>query len=351
MILRENTIPVRVGHLIIGHSREVLIQSMTNTKTEDAVTTLKQINELSSAGVQLVRLAVQNKVALNSLNEIVINSPVPIVADIHFDHKLALGAIEAGVAKIRLNPGNISSRAKLKEIIEAAKKKDIAIRIGVNTGSVGETVDRFKKALFLMDEYLEYFEECKFSNIVVSLKSSNIRSTITLNENFAKNHKYPLHLGITEAGFGQEAIIKSSIGIGSLLAKGIGNTIRVSMTGDPVQEVFAAKSILKAVGLFDSGVNIISCPTCGRTDIDVEKLAKEISIATSDIKEKLTIAVMGCVVNGPGEAMDADYGISGGKESGVIFAKGKIVKKVPEGHLVEELLNIIKNTETISDSV
>lgn len=346
MINRENTIPVKVGSLTIGHSNEVFVQSMTNTKTADSKSTIAQINALSKAGAHLVRVAVPDKSALISLPEIIKQSTLPIVADIHFDYKLALGSIEAGVAKIRLNPGNISSQNKVKEILLAAKKKDVAVRIGVNTGSIGESTNKVKRAMQLMDEYLEFFESCRFTSTVVSLKSSDINTTISMNEQFAGKYKYPLHLGITESGFGQQAIIKSAIGIGALLVKGLGNTIRVSLTGDPVQEIQAADSILKAAGISNKGVTIISCPTCGRTDIDVEKLAREIVLKTSDITEKLTIAVMGCVVNGPGEAMEADYGISGGKDCGVIFAKGKIVKKVAEDQLVSSLLQLIKKSKT-----
>ena len=331
-----------IGPLTMGHSHDVLIQSMTNTKTTDYNATIYQINELAKAGAHLVRLAIPDKKSLEYLSEIVKQSTVPLVADIHFDHKLALGAIDAGIAKIRLNPGNIGSQDKVKEVLLAAKKKNIAIRIGVNTGSIGESQNKVDKAMQLMDEYLSFFESCQFQNTVVSLKSSDINTTITMNERFAMKYKYPLHLGITEAGFGQQAIVKSAIGIGAILLKGLGNTIRVSLTGDPVQEIHAASSILKALGINASGVNIISCPTCARTDINVEKLAREIELKTKDIKEKITIAVMGCVVNGPGEAMEADFGISGGKECGVIFAKGKIIKKVPEDQLVESLLDIIK---------
>ncbi len=345
MYYREDTIEVNVGNLIIGGSNQVLLQSMTNTKTSDAKATIEQVGLLAAAGAALVRVAVPDSQALQALPEIVSKSTVPIVADIHFDYKLALGAIEAGVAKLRINPGNIGSQERVKQIIALAKKKGTAIRVGVNMGSIGEAENKVKYALQVLDEYISFFKENKFHALVISLKASDVTTNLELNKKYAKNYKYPLHLGVTEAGFGTDAIVRSSVGIGSLLLKGLGNTVRVSVAGNPLQELPIAKAILQSVGLLENAVEIIACPTCGRTSLDTEKVAREVKEKTKDLGRKLKIAVMGCEVNGPGEAADADYGICGSKKQGIIFAKGKIVKKVPMENVVDELLKMVNGEE------
>jgi (E)-4-hydroxy-3-methylbut-2-enyl-diphosphate synthase len=343
MNTRNKTKTIHVGRVAIGGQTKVVIQSMTNTLTEDVTKTVQQIKDLSILGADLVRVAIPHQKALAALPEIVEKSAVPLVADIHFDYKLAIGAIEAGVAKLRINPGNIGSMEKVKMIINKANEHDVAIRIGVNTGSIGKGRDKVSRSLAAVREYIAFFEEQKFNNIIVSLKSSSVLDTVAMNEQFANEFRYPLHLGVTEAGSGSAAIIKSSIGIGSLLLKGIGDTIRVSVTGDPQVEIPVAKKMLQSIGLLSEGVDLISCPTCGRIDIDLPTLVEQIEIITSTIKEPLTIAVMGCVVNGPGEAEHADYAICGGKGVGLIYKKGKMIKKVPSAKLVAEFKSIIKD--------
>ncbi|MDD5457065.1 MAG: flavodoxin-dependent (E)-4-hydroxy-3-methylbut-2-enyl-diphosphate synthase [Candidatus Margulisbacteria bacterium] len=343
MFKRTQTIPVKVGSVVIGGSNHVVIQSMTNTCTSDKDKTLRQIKHLVQAGAEIVRLAVPDEKSLKSLPYLVKMSPVPLVADIHFDHRLALGAIDAGVAKIRINPGNIGSQDKVKEVIQTAKRFGTAIRIGANTGSIGKAADKITRSLQVLEEYIDFFKKNRFEALVISLKSSDVRGTVLMNERFARLHPYPLHIGITESGFGEEAIAKSAVGIGSLLLKGLGNTVRVSLTGDPLQEIPVAQYILRGAGLYEQGVEIISCPTCGRTEIDVEKLAREVRAKTRNIKRHLKIAVMGCIVNGPGEAQDVDLAICGGKKEGLIYRAGKIVAKVKQDKLVTELLKEIQN--------
>ena len=341
MFTREKTKTVMVGNVQIGGQSKVVVQSMTNTFTHDANSTLVQINSLFKAGAELVRIAVPDKLSLEHVPSIVSASPVPIIADIHFDHKLAIGAIEAGVAKIRINPGNMGGEDKLLEVIKKAKQYNVPIRIGVNHGSIGQSLDKIGLSLKVIEEYISFFESKGFGNLVISLKSSDIISTVKMNEIFSLKYDYPLHIGITEAGFGDAGLIKSSAGIGSLLIRGIGDTVRISLTGEPVKEIEAVRILLRSLGLLKEGVDIISCPTCGRTEIDLEKLVKEVYSKVKDIKEPLKVAVMGCVVNGPGEADDADYGICGTKDAGMIFAKGKKIKTVPFEELVPELLKLM----------
>lgn len=342
MFLRENTKVVKVADVQIGGQQKVVIQSMTNTFTHDIASTVAQIQRLHLAGAELVRIAVPDNRSLTAVPDIVKNSPIPIVADIHFDYKLAIGAIEAGVSKIRINPGNVGGKDKLLAIIQKAKEYSVPIRIGINHGSIGESEDKISLSLRVLEDYLSFFESKDFYQLVVSIKSSDIVSTIKMNEMFAEKYNYPLHIGITESGFGESGLIKSSAGIGAMLIKGIGDTVRLSLTGDPVKEVESVKILLRSLGLLREGVEIISCPTCGRTEIDLEKLAIEVGEKVKGIKKYFKIAVMGCVVNGPGEAIDADYGICGTKDAGIIFAKGKKIKTVPFSSLVDELLKVMK---------
>lgn len=339
---RDQTIRVKVGNVIIGGSDHVVIQSMTNTPTHDVNATLLQIKALQAAGAEIVRVAVPDKAALEALPAIVKKSPVPIVADIHFDSALALGAIEAGVAKVRINPGNIGSEAKVREIIRLAKKQATAIRIGINSGSIGGDHDQLvKTSLEVLRKYIEWFKSERFDQLVISMKSSNTLETIKMNKQIAKHYRYPLHIGVTESGVGDAAIVHSSIGIGHLLLKGIGNTIRVSLPGDPVKEIPVAREILQAVGLIREGVRLIACPSCGRTQINTEKFAKLVTEKLKDIQTPIKVAIMGCVVNGPGEAKGATYALCGGKKEGLIFAHGQQVRKVPNEDLVTALLEVI----------
>ncbi len=345
MFTREKTRAINVGGVQIGGQSNVIVQSMTNTHTYDKDATIQQIKELVDAGAELVRIAVPDAKSLAQVESIVAGSSVPLVADIHFDYKLAIGAMEAGIAKVRINPGNIGGQDKLLEVINAAKQYEVPIRIGVNHGSIGAAEDKIKLSLKVLEEYVTFFEKNDFWDLVISLKSSDVMSSVIMNEIFAKRHDYPLHLGITEAGYGDAGLIKSSAGIGAMLLKGLGDTIRVSLTGNPVKEIPVAKSLLRSVGLLKEGVEIISCPTCGRTEIDLESLAKQVGEKLKNIKIPLKVAVMGCVVNGPGEAADADYAICGAKEVGYIYKDGNQLKKVPEKALVEELLKIINEDQ------
>ncbi len=343
MFLRDKTRVVKVGNVQIGGQNKVVVQSMTNTFTYDVKATVLQINSLYKAGAELVRIAVPDQRSLDNVSAIVSESPIPIIADIHFDHKLAIGAIESGVSKIRINPGNMGGEDKLSEVILKARKYNVPIRIGVNHGSIGKSLDKISLSLKVIEEYIAFFENKGFRDLVISLKSSDIVSTVKMNEQFSLKHDYPLHIGITESGFGDAGLIKSSAGIGAMLIKGIGDTVRISLTGDPVKEIDAVRILLRGLGLLNEGVEIISCPTCGRTEIDLEKLVKEVDLKVKGIKEHLKVAVMGCIVNGPGEADDADYGICGTKDAGMIFAKGKKIKTVPFESLVDELLKVMKS--------
>lgn len=334
-IKRHKTKVIRVGSVKIGGDHPIAIQSMTNTLTTDVKATLAQIKDCAAAGCDIIRVAVPEQKSVETFAAIKKLSPLPIVADIHFDHRLAIGAIEAGADKIRINPGNIQGSAKLKEIIAAAKKRNIPIRIGVNAGSTK------KNLTALAIEYCQFFEQQKFTNIVLSLKSSAVLDTLAAYEKIIQKRRYPLHIGITEAGTEYYGTIKSAVGLGVLLSRGIGDTVRVSLTADPVKEVTAARAILKSLGLIQCP-EVISCPTCGRTQIDIISLAAQVEKKLQTSKKNITVAVMGCVVNGPGEAAHADYGIAGGKGQGVIFAKGQRLKTVPEKDLLNELFKLIK---------
>ena len=346
---RKITREVKVKDITIGGTSEVIIQSMTNTDTRDVEKTLDQINKLVSEGCQMVRCAVPDMEACEALKEITRKSPVPIVADIHFDYRLALKAIDNGVAKLRINPGNIGSIDRVKEVVEKAKANGIPIRIGVNSGSLEKDIlerDGRPTAKGLVESALRHvkiLEDLNFYDMVISIKSSDVPMMIEAYRLMSEKCNHPLHLGVTESGTKFKGTIKSSIGIGTLLAEGIGNTIRVSLTSDPIEEISVAKEILKALGYKKEGIEFVSCPTCGRTEINLIKIAEEVENRLKGLNKNIKVAVMGCVVNGPGEAREADIGIAGGKGVGIIFKKGEIIKKVKEEDLVEELIKEIES--------
>ena len=346
---RRKTRVVNIDNLKIGGENPIVIQSMTNTDTRDTKKTLEQINALVKEGCQMVRCAVPDMEAAEALKEIVKNSPVPIVADIHFDYRLALKAIENGISKLRINPGNIGSIERIKEVVNKAKEYKIPIRIGVNSGSLEKDIlerDGKPTAKGLVESALRHvkiLEDLDFHDIIISIKSSDVKMMIESYRLMSEKVDYPLHLGVTESGTKFKGTIKSSVGIGTLLAEGIGDTIRVSLTSNPLEEIEVAKELLKALGLYEEGIEFVSCPTCGRTEIDLIGIAEEVEKRLKNSKKKIKVAVMGCVVNGPGEAREADIGIAGGKGVGIIFKKGEIIKKVKEEDLVEELLKEIES--------
>lgn len=346
---RDNTKKVMVGGLPLGGGSPISVQSMTKTKTADVLATVEQIHRLEEAGCQIVRCAVPDRESALALKEIKKNISIPLVADIHFNHEYALLAAEAGVDKLRINPGNIGSEEKVRAVVGAAKERHIPIRIGVNSGSLPKDIlekhQGHVTAEGLIESALRHvaiLEKYDFHDIVLSLKATSVPLTIEAYQLMAKKVNYPLHVGITESGIPRTGIIRSSVGIGAILAAGIGDTLRVSLTGDPVEEVRVGFAILKALELYKQGVTVISCPTCGRTDVDVVKVASEIEELTRAIKQPLTIAVMGCEVNGPGEAAEADLGLACGKGAGLIFRSGKIVKKVAEAEMVAALMAEVK---------
>ncbi|MBQ3337408.1 MAG: flavodoxin-dependent (E)-4-hydroxy-3-methylbut-2-enyl-diphosphate synthase [Selenomonadaceae bacterium] len=347
MFGRKQTRQISVGKIKIGGGAPISIQSMTNTKTHDAAATGEQIQRLAAAGCDIVRVAVPDMNAAKSLGKIISTVDVPIVADIHFDYKLALESINQGVAALRLNPGNIGGAAHVREVVKAARAEKIPIRIGVNAGSLSrKLLQKYGGATpeALVESALEHvaiLEAENFFDIKISLKAHDVPLTLAAYRLMSAKKNYPLHLGITEAGTVNTGVIKSAVGIGALLAEGIGDTIRVSLTGDPLVEVKVAKEILKSLGLRDGGVTLIACPTCGRTKIDLPKIAAQVEEKISSVEKNLTVAVMGCVVNGPGEARTADVGIAGADGEGIIFRKGVIVRKVPEAELVAELFKEI----------
>lgn len=339
---RRKTRVVDVGGVKIGGKHPIVIQSMTNTSSSDVESTVAQIKRLVEAGCQLVRVTVPDKEAAQSLKEIRGLSPVPLIADIHFDPPMALAALEAGVDKLRINPGTMGEKA-LKEIALAASSKKVPVRIGVNSGSIHRKYRHLSRIEALVQSALYYcqaMESMGCTDLVVSLKSSSVEETFLATEQFAKGNDYPIHLGVTEAGTLQSSTIKSSIGIGSLLLQGIGDTLRVSVTGPPETEIPIALGILRALNL-RTGVDIISCPTCGRSGYDVAKAAREVETHLSAVEVSLRIAVMGCVVNGPGEAKHADYGIAFGPKEGVLFEKGVVIDKLPNDELPKALLQLI----------
>ena len=338
---------IRVGDVLIGGGAPVVIQSMLNTKTTDVEGSLAQIKALKTAGCQIARLAVPNMEAARSFAEICKESPLPLVADIHFDYKLAIAAAEGGASKIRINPGNIGGEDRVKAVVDVCKDKKIPIRIGVNGGSLDKkllekyghpTAEALVESAF---EHLELLEKYGFYDTCLSMKSSTVPTMVAAARLFRSKCDYPLHIGVTETGPVKMGLMKSAMGIGALLLDGIGDTIRVSLTDDPVEEVYAAKDILKAAGLRKEGVNIISCPTCGRTRIDLIGLVNQVDAALKDCEKPITVAVMGCVVNGPGEAREADIGIAGGDGWGMIFEKGVQVDKLPYEELLPALLKRI----------
>ena len=342
---------VKVGNLLIGGENPIVIQSMTNTTTSDVEATVNQIKKLEAAGCQMVRMTINNEEAAKAIGEIKKRVDVPLCADIHFDYKLALLAIENGIDKLRINPGNIGSDENIKAVVEKAKEKNIPMRIGVNSGSIEKHIlEKYGKptADGMVESamyHINLLEKNGFNDIVVSLKASNVKMMVEAYRKISKLVDYPLHLGVTEAGTAFQGTVKSAIGIGALLVDGIGDTIRVSLTEDPVEEIKVAKEILKVLGLIEAGVEIVSCPTCGRTEIDLIGLAKKVEKEFENENRKIKIAVMGCVVNGPGEAREADYGVAGGKGVGVLFKKGQIVKKVDESEILIELKKLIMEDE------
>ncbi len=345
-LYREKTKEIKIGNVVIGGGNPIAIQSMTNTETSDIDKTVEQILRLEEAGCQIIRSTANTEAAAKSFDKIKERIHIPIVADIHFDYKLAISAIEHGADKIRINPGNIGGEEKLKAVVGVAKKKNIPIRVGVNSGSLekeilarygGVTADGLVESAL---DKVRMIEECDYDNIVISIKSSDVMMCVKAHELMAERSSYPLHVGITEAGTVNLGNIKSGIGLGLILSKGIGDTIRVSLTGDPVEEIISAKTILRTLGLRKGGIELVSCPTCGRTKIDMIGLAGAVEKMIQGYDHlNIKVAVMGCAVNGPGEAREADIGIAGGVGEGLLIKRGEIVKKLPQ----EELLSALKN--------
>ena len=343
-IQRKNTRVVNIGGVLIGGNNPIAIQSMTNTKTEDVSATVNQILRLEEAGCEIIRCAVPTMEAAEAIGEIKKRVHIPVVADIHFDYRLAIAATENGVDKIRINPGNIGSPERIKAVVDAAKERNIPIRVGVNSGSLernlvekygGVTAEGIVESAL---DKVKIIEDMGYDNLVISIKSSNVMMCVKAHELISEKTDYPLHVGITESGTVMTGSIKSAVGLGLILGQGIGDTIRVSLTGDPVEEIKAAKTILKTLGIRQSGIEIVSCPTCGRTSIDLIGLAQKVEKLAADYDNlNLKLAVMGCVVNGPGEAREADLGVAGGKGEGILIKKGEVVKKMPEAELLSAL--------------
>ncbi len=347
MIKRKKTRSVRIAQLEIGGDSPISVQSMTNTDTRNAEKTIEQIKRLENEGCELVRVAIPNMESCKNIPIIKEKIKIPLVADIHFDYRLALKSMDYGVDGIRINPGNIKIKENIKNIISLAKKKNIAIRFGINSGSLDtDIIKKFEKPnvgaiIETAEKIVKVIKETKFKNAIFSLKSTNIINTIESNEVFSKKYDYPLHIGITESGFSSQGIVKSSAGLGILLYKGIGDTIRVSLTEDPVKEVKIGYEILQSLGIRKKSVNIISCPTCGRCEVDLSEIVKELDKRISNRNKTLTVAVMGCIVNGPGEAKEADIGIAFNKKIGVLFRKGKLIGKYDKSIILNKLLGEI----------
>ncbi len=342
-LYRDNTKKINIGGRVIGGGEPIAIQSMTNTHTEDVVSTVDQILRLEKAGCEIIRCTVPTLEAAKAIAEIKKQIHIPLVADIHFDYKMAIAAIENGADKIRINPGNIGSKDNIKSVISASKERNIPIRVGVNSGSLekpliekygGMTAEGIVESAL---DKVHIIEDLGYDNLVISIKSSDVMMCVRAHELLAGKTPYPLHVGITEAGTVMSGSIKSSIGLGLILNQGIGDTIRVSLTGDPVEEIKAAKLILRTLGLRKGGIEVVSCPTCGRTQIDLIKLAGQVEELVSDYPLDIKVAVMGCVVNGPGEAREADLGIAGGIGEGLLIRKGEIIRKIPEAELLDAL--------------
>lgn len=341
---RNNTKKINIGNKVIGGNERILIQSMTNTDTRDIKSTINQVKRLEEAGCDIVRFAIVDMEAARAINEIKKSTNIPIVADIHFDYKLAIESIKNGADKIRINPGNIGGEDRVKAVVEVAKDRGIPIRIGVNSGSIekeillkygGITKEGIVESAL---KHANMLEKYNFDNIVFSLKASSVPLTLESHKLMVQKTNYPLHIGITESGTIKKGTIKSAVGIGSLLTMGIGDTLRVSLTGDPVEEIVVGREILKSLGLIEEGIELISCPTCGRCKLDLVDVANKVEKHLDKIDKKIKVAIMGCAVNGPGEAKEADIGIAGGDNCALLFIKGDIVKKIPYESIVQELL-------------
>ena len=349
MINRRKSKQIQIRDVKIGGDAPVVVQSMCNTDTRDVKATLRQIDELADAGCEVIRLAVLNMDAASAIKEIVKKSKIPVVADIHFNHKLAIECINNGVDSLRLNPGNIGKYENIKQVVGLAKQQKIPIRIGINAGSLEkefehEDITLAEKMVKSAMKHVKILEDLDFDMIKISLKSSDVLTTIDAYRLIAKQVEYPLHLGVTEAGTLKAGLVKSSVGLGTLLCDGIGDTIRVSLTENPIEEVWAGFQILKSLNIRQRGVNFVSCPTCGRTQIDLISLAKQVEERFKNLDKPITIATMGCPVNGPGEAKHADFGVAGAINEGYIFKKGEIVARVPENELLDKLEEIINNS-------
>ncbi len=348
MIKRRTSKELKIGNVTVGGPAPISVQSMCNTDTRDIEKTVNQIKALEDAGCELIRLAVLNSDAADAIKEIKKKVEIPVIADIHFDYRLAIQCIENGIDALRLNPGNIGNEENIKKVVSLAKTNKIPIRIGINAGSLEKDIEAedillHEKMVKSALRHIKILEDNDFDLIKVSLKSSSVLTTIEAYRDIADKISYPLHLGVTEAGTLKGGLVKSAVGLGTLLAEGIGDTIRVSLTENPVEEIEAGYAILKSLELRKKGVNFVSCPTCGRCQIDLIALAKKVEEALNSVDKDITVAVMGCPVNGPGEAKHADYGIAGAIKEGYIFKKGEIVKRVPEGDILKELLDIINN--------
>lgn len=350
---RDLTKEIHIGDRVIGGGNQILIQSMTNTRTEDVPATVEQILRLEKAGCEIIRCTVPTLEAAQAIREIKKQIHIPLVADIHFDYRMAIAAMENGADKIRINPGNIGSEEKVKAVVDVAKERDIPIRVGVNSGSLEKNlVEKYHgvTAEGIVESALDkvkMIEDLGYDNLVISIKSSDVMMCVKAHELLAGKTPYPLHVGITESGTVNSGNIKSSIGLALILGQGIGDTIRVSLTGDPVEEIKSAKLILRTLGLRKGGIEVVSCPTCGRTKIDLISLANQVEKMVEDYPLDIKVAVMGCAVNGPGEAKEADLGIAGGIDEGLLIKKGEIIRKVPESELLETLRYELENWNTV----